>query len=191
MGSDLDERVASAMSLIPMELFCPSDQVPLVYSDNAVPIGYSETISSPYVTAYMLSALDVRRGHRVLELKTASGYQTTLLAEMGAHVFSLETDYALGRALSPTLEKLGYDNLYYVVGGDAYAGLPNYAPYDRIIATAAYPEAPWPLLNLLKPGGKLVAPVGQDTQALTLYERTSEGFSKLEFLSVVFSPMPR
>ena len=142
----------------------------------------------------MLTMLKVNQGDRVLELKTASGYQTALLAHMGAKVYSLETDRALGRVMSPTLDGLGFVDLHYEVGGDAYAGLPAQGPYDRIIATAAYPSTPWALFKQLKPGGQFIAPVGDvaEGQKLMLYRKTPDGeMRQQELLPVAFGMLPR
>jgi len=193
-GDLIDNKVLDAMSDIPMELFCPADQWQNVYTDSPVPIGYEETISQPTLTAVMLTLLKVNRGDRVLELKTASGYQTALLAHMGAKVYSLETDRALGRVMSPTLNGLGFDNLHYEVGGDAYVGLPAQGPYDRIIATAAYPTPPIALFKQLKPGGRMIAPVGDVAtgQKLMLYLKTPDGeMRQKDLLPVAFGMMPR
>ena len=189
-----DEDVLLAMRVIPMELFCPDDQLDKVYGNLPIPIGFEETISQPELTVLMMTVLQVKRGDKVLEVKTASGYQTALLAQMGAEVYSLETDRALGRALAPTLNGLGFDNLHYVVGGDGYLGLPETGPYDRIIVTAAYPEMPEAILEQLKPGGRCIAPVGAEieSQSLMLYTRTSTGeLEKVELLPVAFGAMPR
>ncbi len=193
-GDFFNEQVIDAMSTIPMELFCPVEQIDFVYGDRPVPIGYEESISQPSLTAAMLTFLEVKSGDKVLELKTASGYQTALLAYLGAEVYSLETDLSLGRALSPTLNNLGFDDLHYVVGGNAYEGLPKNGPYDKIIATASYPSTPWALFEQLKLGGRVIAPVGDVSggQALMLYVKTTDGQMKeLELLPVAFSPMPR
>lgn len=189
-----DKNVLHAMRVIPMELFCAADQLDNLYGDLPVPIGFDETISQPVLTVLMLTVLKVNRGDKVLELKTASGYQTALLAQMGAEVYSLESDRALGRVLAPTLNGLGFDNLHYVVGGDGYAGLPQHGPYDRIIATAAYPEIPQAILKQLKPGGRFIAPVGAaaDAQFLMLYTKTPAGeLEQVKLLPVAFSAMPR
>jgi protein-L-isoaspartate(D-aspartate) O-methyltransferase len=183
------------MSVVPMELFCPTSQLSNVNKNQPIPIGYNETISQPTLTAYMLGVLQVDRGDKVLELKTASGYQTALLAQMGAEVTSLESDRALARVMAPTLNSLGFDNLHYIVGGDCYAGWPKNGPYDRIIATAAY-AAPPPiaLFNQLKPGGILIAPVGKEVggQYLMAYTKTSSGEVKADkLMRVSFGPMPR
>jgi protein-L-isoaspartate(D-aspartate) O-methyltransferase len=193
-GDFFNEQVVDAMSTIPMELFCPAEQIDFVYGDRPIPIGYEESISQPSLTAFMLTVLDIKKGDKILELKTASGYQTALLAYVGAEVYSLETDLALGRVMSPTLNNLGFHNLHYVVGGDAYAGLPKNGPYDKIIATAAYPSLPRVLFEQLKSGGRIIAPVGDPSvgQSLMLYTKTLDGeLKQLELLPVAFSPMPR
>lgn len=190
----LDRDVMSAMSIIPMELFCPASQISKLYDKAPVPIGYDETISQPELMAIMLTVLQVNRGNRVLELKTGSGYQTALLAQMGANVYSLETDEALGRMVAPTLNNLGFGNLHYIVGGDAYAGLPNPGSFDRIIATAAYPRTPTAILRQLKPGGRFIAPVGDvdEGQFLVLYTKSATGATKtVNLLEVAFGTMPR
>ena len=193
-GEFLDQDVLSAMSIIPMELFCPASQVPNLYANAPVPIGFDETISQPYISAIMLTVLQVNRGDRVLELKTGSGYQTALLAQMGAEVYSLETDRALSRVVAPTLNNLGFENLHYVVGGDGHAGLADSGSFDRIIATAAYPTTPTAILRQLKPGGRCIAPVGEvdDGQFLVLYIKSSAGVTReLKLMEVAFGSMPR
>lgn len=194
-GSEFyDEDVLEAMRVIPMELFCPEDRLDILYGNLPVPIGFDETISQPELTVLMLTVLQVNPGDKVLEVKTASGYQTALLAQMGADVYSLETDRALARVMAPTLNGLGFENLHYVVGGDGYVGLPETGPYDRIIATAAYPVMPKAILEQLKPGGRCIAPVGpvDEAQFLMLYTKTSTGeLEDIELLPVAFGAMPR
>jgi protein-L-isoaspartate(D-aspartate) O-methyltransferase len=190
-----DKSVLKAMSEIPMELFYPSSgkSADQLYGDLPVFIGFDETISQPSLTLAMLTYLSLSPGHKVLELKTASGYQTALMAHMGAEVYSLETDRALGRIMKPTINSLGFNDLHYVVGGNAYAGLPDNGPFDRIIATAAYPTPPFAILEQLKPGGRFIGPVndGEEGQFLMLYTKTETGsLRQLKLLPVSFSQMP-
>jgi protein-L-isoaspartate(D-aspartate) O-methyltransferase len=144
------------------------------YADFALPIGYGATISQPYIVALMTQLLDVKRTHRVLEIGTGSGYQAAILSQLAPHVYTMEIVPELAERASTTLDDLGYDNVT-VRYGDGYAGWPEEAPFDRIILTAAPEEVPQKLLDQLKPGGKLVAPVGIGDQNLYVYDKLPDG----------------
>lgn len=155
-----DERVLAAMSKVPRHLFVPEEMLGAAYEDRALPIGYGQTISQPYMVAVMLEMLDVHDDHRVLEVGAGSGYQAALLGELAEEVYAVEIIEPLARRARMTLEELGYDNVHIIVG-DGTLGYEPAAPYDRIIVAAACPEIPPPLVDQLKEGGRIVAPVGR------------------------------
>ena len=160
-------------------------------TDSALPIGYEQTISQPYIVAFMTELLDVERHHRVLEIGTGSGYQTAVLATLSDHVYSMEIVPELAVRARQILGSLGYEHPF-IRHGDGYEGWPEHAPYDRIIVTAAPPEVPEKLLEQLAPAGQLVAPVGStpDTQSLVLVSKDSDGrLSRQQHLGVRFVPM--
>jgi protein-L-isoaspartate(D-aspartate) O-methyltransferase len=182
--------VLQAMRATPRELFMPAAEWPLAYEDHAVPIGYGQTISQPYIVAFMTETLDVRKDHQVLEIGTGSGYQAAILSPQVNAVYTIEIVPQLARNASDTLQRLGYRNVF-VREGDGYKGWPEKAPFDRIILTAAPPEVPQPLLDQLKSGGKLLAPVGGDRgQELRLLEKAADGkIVSRSVLPVMFVPM--
>lgn len=187
------ERVMAAMAKVPRHAFVPEDDVPYAYVNRPREIGYGQTISQPYIVALMTDLLNLGPGDRVLEIGTGSGYQTAILAEMGAEVWSLEVVEPLARAAGERLRKMGYDRVR-VRHGDGYAGWPEASPFDRIVVTAAPPEVPEALLAQLKPGGRMVIPVGRplDSQVLTVCTRRPDGRSRCEdVLAVAFVPMVR
>ena len=154
-----DERVLAAMSRVPRHEFVAEAYRGQAYDDNPLPIGESQTISQPYIVALMLEMLDIRKEDIVLEIGTGSGYQTALLAELSRHVFSVERHATLAAQAQAVLARLGYNNVTIEVG-DGSKGLPERAPFDRIIVSAAAPELPQALVEQLKEGGRLVVPVG-------------------------------
>ena len=183
-----DPGVIGAMVRVPRERFVPLEQQRSAYDDRPLPIGYRQTISQPYIVAYMTDALRLDPGARVLEIGTGSGYQAAVLAELAAKVYSIEIVPALAERARDTLTALGYANVD-VRLGDGYAGWPDEAPFDAIIVTAASDHVPQPLIEQLAPGGRMIIPVGQDRQSLTLITRTAEGVTQERMLRVLFVPM--
>ncbi len=174
-----DDNVLTAMNLIPRHYFFDSSFLEFAYEDKAFPIGSGQTISQPYTVAFQSELLMLEKGMRVLEVGTGSGYQASILAEMGARVFTIERQKLLYDTLKSLVPPLNYRiRLFY---GDGYAGLPVYAPFDRILITAAAPFIPEALVKQLKPGGILVAPVGKnDVQIMTRVTKVSETEIKSE-----------
>jgi protein-L-isoaspartate(D-aspartate) O-methyltransferase len=155
-----DERVIEAMARVPREAFVPPEAQGVAYADAPLAIGFGQTISQPYIVAWMTETLDVGPDARVLEIGTGSGYQTAILAEMGAEVWSLEVVPELAERSAETLAALGYDHVH-LRAASGYAGWPDAAPFDRIILTAAPPDVPPALVDQLADVGRLVAPVGK------------------------------
>ena len=183
-----DERLLDAMREIPRELFVPAAYASDAYADHPLPIGHEQTISQPYIVAYMTELLELDGDERVLEIGTGSGYQAAVLGELVAEVYSIEIVAPLAERAGELLARLGYDNVH-VRSGDGYRGWPSKAPFDRILLTAAPEEVPEPLLEQLAVGGRLVAPVGRRGQELVLIRRTEEGYTREELLAVRFVPM--
>ena len=176
IGKDeLDPRVEAAMLKVPRHLFVPTQLASVAYHDMPLPIGFDKTVSQPFIGGLMLDLLDIRPGHHVLEVGTGLGYQAAVMSELGASVWSVEVVEEFAGEASLRLLSFGYANVSVRVG-DGSRGWPDHAPFDRILVTAAAKEAPEALLDQLKPGGKMVAPLGgQDVQQLTLVEKGSEG----------------
>ena len=183
--------VLKAMRETPRELFMPVDTRALAYEDRPVPIGYGQTISQPYIVAFMTEMLDIRKDHVVLEIGTGSGYQAAVLSPLAKEIYSIEIVPQLASSATETLKRLGYKNVI-VREGDGYKGWPEKAPFDRIILTAAPPELPKTLTDQLKPGGKLLAPIGNrfSAQELQLVEKAADGrITSRSVLPVQFVPM--
>jgi protein-L-isoaspartate(D-aspartate) O-methyltransferase len=183
------QEVLRAMQAIPRHEFVPAELRPYAYEDRPLPIGYDQTISQPYIVAFMSEAIDVDKSHRVLEIGTGSGYQAAVLASLAKHVYTIEIVPEL--AASARQKLFRFSNIT-VRGGDGYKGWPEEAPFDRIMLTAAPPELPKALLQQLRPGGKLLAPVGRSvfSQELVLVEKGSDGkLSQRAILPVRFVPM--
>lgn len=184
-----DKNVLKAIANIPRHLFMDSGFVDFAYQDKAFPISAEQTISQPYTVAFQTEVLQVEPGHKVLEIGTGSGYQTAVLIEMGAKVYTIERQKELFKKTKLFLPKLGYKPKK-LVFGDGYLGLPDEAPFDSIIVTAGAPFVPKPLLAQLKIGGRLVIPVGDDVQTMNLLIRTNEkDFEKHELGKFRFVPM--
>lgn len=184
-----DKRVIDAIKKIPRHLFMDSSFEDHAYQDKAFPIGANQTISQPYTVAFQTELLEVTEGDKILEIGTGSGYQTAILLELGAVIYSIERQKELFKKTSLFLPKLGYRPKK-LIFGDGYKGFPSEAPFDGIIVTAGAPFVPKPLLAQLKIGGKLVIPVGEKIQVMTLYTRTSEKeFEKEEFGEFRFVPL--
>ena len=182
-------EVLKAIGNIPRHLFMDSGFLDHAYVDKAFPIAADQTISQPYTVARQTELLDLKRGDTVLEIGTGSGYQTAVLLEMGMQVYSIERQHELFKITKRFLPKLGY-RAKKLVFGDGYKGLPETAPYDGIIVTAGAPYVPKPLLAQLKVGGKLVIPVGEHSQIMTVFNRASPtNFEKEEFGEFRFVPL--
>lgn len=183
-----DERVLRAMRAVPRHEFVPERYRSEAYRDGPLPIGHSQTISQPYIVALMSELMELDGTERVLEIGTGSGYQTAVLAELAPAVYSIEIVTPLCRRAAKlfTPDKTPHVHLRC---GDGYAGWPEAAPFDAIMLTAAPPRIPRPLLNQLKIGGRLVAPVGGLDQELIVLTRTEAGFDRRRVIGVRFVPM--
>ena len=188
-GRDIeDQRVLAAMRRVPRHLFIPENRRREAYGDFPVPIGLEQTISQPYIVAYMTQVLQLKKSDRVLEIGTGSGYQAAVLGELVREVYTLEIIPELGKRSKKLLGDLGYRNIHVRVG-DGYKGWPDQAPFDAIIVTAAPPRLPQPLLDQLKIGGRMIIPVGNTRQELVFIHRTENGFDRKNVLPVAFVPM--
>lgn len=184
-----DAAVLDAIQKIPRHLFLNSSFEDYAYQDKAFPIGAGQTISQPYTVAFQSQLLEVKKDHKVLEIGTGSGYQTAVLCGIGAKVYTVERQNELFKSTSLLLPKLGIRPKH-ISFGDGYKGLPNYAPFDSIIVTAGAPIIPKPLMAQLKIGGRLVIPLGEDHQIMTLLIRKNETqFEKHEFGEFRFVPL--
>ncbi|CAM1364440.1 Protein-L-isoaspartate O-methyltransferase [Tenacibaculum sediminilitoris] len=184
-----DEKVLKAIRKIPRHLFMDSSFEAHAYQDKAFPIAAEQTISQPYTVAFQSQVLEVKPGDKVLEIGTGSGYQTAVLLELGAEVFSIERQHELFKKTSMFLPKLGYKPKRFIFG-DGYKGLPEEAPFDKIIVTAGAPYVPKALLGQIKVGGRLLIPVGDKEQVMTLFIRKSpKEFEKHELGGFRFVPM--
>lgn len=184
-----DRNVLEAIKKIPRHLFLNSGFEDFAYQDKAFPIGAGQTISQPYTVAFQSELLQVKKDDKVLEIGTGSGYQTAVLCLMGAKVYSVERQNELFKSTSLLLPKLGIRPKQ-LSFGDGYKGLPNFAPFDSIIVTAGAPFIPQPLMAQLKIGGRLVIPLGEDVQVMTLLIRKNETqFEKHEFGDFRFVPL--
>lgn len=184
-----DKNVLEAIKKIPRHLFLNSSFEDFAYQDKAFPIGSGQTISQPYTVAFQSQLLEVKKDHKILEIGTGSGYQTAVLCLLGAKVYSVERQNELFKTTSLLLPKLGIRPKH-LSFGDGYKGLPNHAPFDSIIVTAGAPIIPKPLMAQLKIGGKLVIPVGDKDQIMTMLIRKNETqFEKHEFGDFKFVPL--
>ncbi|PPK99365.1 protein-L-isoaspartate(D-aspartate) O-methyltransferase [Parapedobacter indicus] len=181
-----------AMRKVERHLFVPATYQKYAYDDGPLPIGYHQTISQPYIVAYMTQLLAPKAGDRVLEIGTGSGYQAAILAEIVKEVYTIEIVNELGERTKKLLDKLGYDNVHVIIG-DGHKGLHTKAPFDAIIVTAAPEEIPQPLIDQLKDGGRMVIPVGPEasTQTLMLIEKRDGGITKTNLTPVRFVPFTR
>lgn len=183
------EKILAAIAKIPRHVFMDSALESHAYEDKPFPIAAEQTISQPYTVAFQTELLDVDPGHKVLEVGTGSGYQAAVLLELGAKVYTIERQQELYKWTKKFLPELGYRPKY-MKYGDGYKGLPEFAPFDRIIVTAGAPYVPKELLEQLTIGGKLVIPVGTAYQVMTLYTRLDKKeFSKKEFGEFRFVPL--
>jgi protein-L-isoaspartate(D-aspartate) O-methyltransferase len=183
-----DPRVLAAMGKVPRHEFVSARYRSQAYDDHPLPIGEQQTISQPYVVAYMTEQLQLTGGEHVLEIGTGSGYQAAVLAEICRDVYTIEIIEQLATRARATLERLGYRTVH-VRAGDGYRGWPEVAPFDAIIVTAAPDHVPQPLIDQLKIGGRMIVPVGEANQALVRLTKTADGVREEHLLPVRFVPM--
>jgi len=183
-----DPRVLQALRKVPRHRFVPPAMQPAAYDDSALPIGLGQTISQPYVVAFMTEALELKPQNRVLEIGTGSGYQAAVLSLLVREVYSMEIVEPLGREAEARLKKMGYANVHVRIG-DGYRGWPEAAPFDAIIVTAAPPDVPPELVAQLRPEGRMMVPVGRYLQDLVRLRRTPKGLERESLLPVRFVPM--
>jgi protein-L-isoaspartate(D-aspartate) O-methyltransferase len=182
-------RVLSAMRAVPRHEFVPEDLRDLAYEDRALPIGWEQTISQPYIVGFMTEAIDPRPGHRVLEIGTGSGYQAAVLSMLAGEVCTIEIVEPLAAQAAETLRRLGYGNVR-VRSGDGHLGWPEDAPFDSVIVTCAPDEIPAPLVEQLREGGRMIIPVGpRGVQELILLERHGGAMRRRSVMRVAFVPM--
>ena len=187
----LDPRVMIAMGKVPRHEFVPVIQRPQAYANRPLPIGYGQTISQPYIVALMSDLIKPQADDRVLEIGTGSGYQAAMLAELTGQVYSIEIIEALGKQAAGRLSQLGYDTVTVRIG-DGYYGWEEHAPFDAIVVTAAASHVPPPLVAQLKPGGRMIIPIGSRflTQQLVLIEKQPGGqLVTRQILPVIFVPL--
>jgi protein-L-isoaspartate(D-aspartate) O-methyltransferase len=186
-----DPNVLKAMRVVPRHAFVPFSEQPYAYIDHPRPIGYNQTISQPYIVAFMTEALQLKPDSKVLEIGTGSGYQAAVCAEIADKVYTIEIVEGLAKRAKEDLEKFGYTNVF-VKYGDGFFGWPEEAPFDAIIGTAAAGRIPEPLLEQLKPGGRMILPYGspRGLQYLVVITKDKEGkISKQNVMPVTFVPM--
>ena len=187
----IDPRVLAVMREVPRERFVPDGMRRWAYDDTALPIGYGSTISQPFIVAVMTDLLQVKPGQKVLEVGAGSGYQAAILSRLGARVYTIEIVPQLARSAADRLRELGYLSVE-VRAGDGYKGWPEQAPFDAILVTAGATHIPQPLVRQLKPGGRMLIPMGPDaeSQELTLVTRNARGQTKVRRLGGVrFVPL--
>ncbi len=187
----LSERVMAAMAKVARHRFVPPGEERYAYHDRPLPIGSGQTISQPFIVALMTDLMAAKPTDKVLEIGTGSGYQAAVLAELTASVYTIEIVEALGREAAERFKSLGYGNIVAKIG-DGYQGWPEHAPFDSIMVTAAARDVPQPLIDQLKPGGRLVIPIGTQSGAQTLYviEKHPDGrTTRREVLAVRFVPL--
>ena len=187
----LDQRVMDALARVPRHEFVPASRREDAYLNQPLPIGYGQTISQPYIVALMTDLIETRPDFRVLEIGTGSAYQAAILAELVDQVYTIEVIEALGEQAAERLARLGYDNVKTRIG-DGYHGWQEAAPFDAILVTAAASHVPPPLVDQLKPGGRLVIPVGSRfmTQQLLFVEKAADGsVSTRQIMPVIFVPL--
>lgn len=183
-----DEKVLDAMRSVPRHMFVPENVLSHAYSDEPLPIGEGQTISQPYIVAYMTETLSLEEGNRVLEIGTGSGYQTAILAEIARQIFTVELVESLSHRAQEVLKKLRYTNIQYKIGDGTY-GWEERSPFDAIIVTAAPDNIPPYLEEQLKVGGRMVIPVGAAIQELVSVIRGKKKFNRKKLLPVRFVPL--
>lgn len=188
---ELDMRVLDVMRKVPRHQFVPQNWRSKAYENRPLPIGHGQTISQPYIVAIMTDLLKPEKNHRVLEIGTGSGYQAAVLAELTANVYTIEIIEPLGKQAGERLTQLGYQNIETSIG-DGYYGWEEQAPFDAIVVTAAASHIPPPLIKQLKPGGRMIIPVGSSfmVQQLVLVEKDQTGKTTIkQILPVRFVPL--
>lgn len=191
--SALSERVRAALAKVPRHRFVPPDEERSAYHNRPLPIGSGQTISQPFIVALMTDVMEIKPTDRVLEIGTGSGYQAAVLAELAHTVYTIEIIESLAREAAARFKTLGYRNII-AKAGDGYQGWPEHAPFDSIMVTAAARDIPQPLIDQLKPGGRLVIPIGSQLggQTLVVVEKQPDGkLSKRDILAVRFVPLTR
>jgi protein-L-isoaspartate(D-aspartate) O-methyltransferase len=183
-----DERVLQAVRKVPRHFFVPDDLRPYAYADEPLPIGEGQTISQPYIVAYMTEALELKGEERVLEVGTGSGYQTAILAEIVKEVYTIEIVGSLSSRAQEVLQRLGYANVRFKIGDGTFGWQEN-APYDAIMVTAAPRSVPKRLEEQLNLSGRMIIPVGEGFQELILITREKKNFKKKKLLPVRFVPL--
>ncbi len=186
----VNRDVLDAMSKVKREIFVPRDKRAYAYDDNPLPIGCNQTISQPFIVAYMTQHLELSSEHEVLEIGTGCGYQTAILAKIAKHIYTVERYKELSMKARENLNFLGIENVTYNTG-DGTNGFPEYAPFDRIMVTAAPQKIPEKLVEQLKPGGIMVLPVGKigGVQELLQVHKTDDGYKKKHLTYVRFVPL--
>jgi len=187
-----DPQTLEAMRKVERHLFVPADQVRRAYDDGPLPIGYGQTISQPYIVAYMTQIINPKSHYKVLEIGAGSGYQAAVLAEIVDQVYTIEIVPELGKQAAERLKDLGYDNIEVIIA-DGYHGLEEHAPFDAIVVTAAAEHIPPPLIQQLKEGGKMIIPVGSPfiVQTLMLVQKKNGKISTSSLMPVRFVPFTR
>jgi protein-L-isoaspartate(D-aspartate) O-methyltransferase len=191
-GRDIrNRRVLDAMAAVPRHEFVPKALSKFAYSDDPLPIGYGQTISQPFIVAFMTEQLDPKPTDRVLEIGTGSGYQAAVVSRLVAEVYTIEIVEPLAKRAEADLKRLGYNNVK-VLAGDGYHGWPEHAPFDAIIVTCAPDHIPQPLVGQLREGGRMIIPVGpSDNQQLYLLQKLGTKVEQQAILPVRFVPMKR
>jgi len=184
----VDERVLEALRKVPREAFVREEDMAMAFYDGPLSIGYGQTISQPYIVAYMTEALGIEPEDRVLEIGTGSGYQTAVLAELASEVFTIEIVEPLALRAKDILTRLGYKNIHFRIG-DGSGGWPEEAPFDAIMITAAPPSVPDTLVDQLADGGRMIVPVGRYEQYLELIEKKDQEVHRRRLIGVRFVPM--
>jgi protein-L-isoaspartate(D-aspartate) O-methyltransferase len=186
----VSQKVLNALRKVPRHLYVPQEYQQLAYTDRPLPIGYDQTISQPYIVAFMTEVLDIQSGDKVLEIGTGSGYQAAVLCELGAEVFSVEIIRPLAERAEAILKQSGLTG-FHLKTGDGYQGWKDFAPYHAIIVTCSPSRIPPPLIEQLEDGGKMIIPVGNEgyVQYLFLLEKHKEGTVEKKVMAVRFVPM--
>jgi len=183
-----DKKVIEVMKKVPRHLFVPEEYRQYSYEDEPLPIGEGQTISQPYIVAYMTEVLELKEDDKVLEIGTGSGYQTAILAEIVKEVYTVEIIESLSKRAQKVLKELGYKNIHFKVGDGTY-GWKEYSPYNAILVTAAPSKIPESLQNQLDEGGRMIIPVGSFFQELVLVVRQKNKFKKKKLIPVRFVPL--